>query len=85
VGQPEKFSTEGREDRRDGKSFRGQTRTNDTHALTTDPDAKLYRKSNGAESRLAYLGHLLIENHHGLIVDAMATRADRRAERDAGC
>jgi hypothetical protein len=39
------------------KNFHGQTRTNDTHASKTDPDAKLYRKSNGAESRLAYLGH----------------------------
>src|SRR5262245_804986 len=68
----------------DSKDFRGQTRTNDTHASTTDPDAKLYRKSKGAESRLAYLGHLLIENRHGLIVDAMATQADGRAERDAG-
>src|ERR671912_660270 len=68
----------------DGKNFRGQRRANDTHASTTDPDAKLYRKSNGAESRLAYLGHLLIENRHGLIVDAMATQADGRAERDAG-
>jgi transposase len=68
----------------DGKDFRGQKRTNDTHASTTDPDAKLYRKSNGAESRLAYLGHLLIENRHGLIVNAMATEADGRAERDAG-
>jgi transposase len=68
----------------DGKNFHGQTRTNDTHASKTDPDAKLYRKSNGAESRLAYLGHLLIENRHGLIVDAMATEADGRSERDAG-
>jgi transposase len=68
----------------DGTNFRGQTRTNDTHASKTDPNAKLYRKSNGAESRLAYGGHLLIENRHGLIVDAMATEADGRAERDAG-
>jgi transposase len=67
----------------DGANFRGQQRRNDTHASTTDPDAKLYRKSNGSESRLAYLGHLLIENRHGLIVDAMATQADGRAERDA--
>jgi len=67
----------------DGKNFHGQTRTNDTHASKTDPDAKLYRKANGAESRLAYLGHLLIENRHGLIVDAMVTEADGRAERDA--
>src|ERR1700733_15865113 len=57
----------------EGSNFRGQERKNDTHASTTDPDARLYRKSRGAESRLAYLGHLLIENRHGLIVDAMAT------------
>src|SRR5215207_10077788 len=60
----------------DGRNFHGETRTNDTHASTTDPDAKLYRKSSNAEARLAYLGHLLIENRHGLIVDAMATEAD---------
>ena len=68
----------------DGRNFRGQERKNDTHASITDPDARLYRKSNNAESRLAYLGHLLIENRHGLIADAMATQADGRAERDAG-
>ena len=68
----------------DGSDFRGQPRKNETHASTTDPDARLYRKSNGAESRLAYLGHLLIENRHGLIADAMATTADGTAEREAG-
>ena len=68
----------------DGSDFRGQPRKNDTHASKTDPDARLYRKSNGAESRLAYLGHLLIENRHGLITDAMATTADGTAEREAG-
>jgi transposase len=67
----------------DGRDFRGHARKNDTHASTTDPDARLYRKSNGAESRLAYLGHLLIENRHGLIADAMATIADGLAEREA--
>jgi transposase len=67
----------------DGRDFRGQERKNDTHASTTDPDARLYRKSNHAESRLAYLGHLLIENRHGLIVDAMATLADGFGEREA--
>jgi Transposase DDE domain len=67
----------------DGSAFRGEERKNDTHASTTDPDARLYRKSNGAESRLAYLGHLLIENRHGLIADAMATIADGFAEREA--
>jgi transposase len=66
-----------------GADFRGQARKNDTHASKTDPDARLYRKSHGAESRLAYLGHLLIENRHGLIADAMATLADGYAEREA--
>jgi transposase len=64
--------------------FRGQKRRNDTHASTTDSDARLYRKSHGQESRLAYLGHLLSENRHGLVVRAAATRADGRAEWQAG-
>src|SRR5215510_3664281 len=67
----------------DGRDFHGQERKNDTHASKTDPDARLYRRSNQAESRLAYLGHLLIENRHGLIVDAIATVADGFAEREA--
>ena len=67
----------------DGSNFRGQERKNDTHASTTDPDARLYRKSNGAESRLAYWATSAIENRHGLIADAMATLADGTAEREA--
>lgn len=67
----------------DGGNFHGQVRKNDTHASTTDPDARLYRRSHHGEARLAYLGHLLIENRHGLIADAMATHADGDAERDA--
>jgi transposase len=67
----------------DGRNFRGQQRKNATHASTTDPDARLYRRSNNAEARLAYLGHLLIENRHGLITDAMTTTADGQAEREA--
>lgn len=67
----------------DGRDFRGQQRRNDTHASRTDPDAKLYRRTPHGEARLSYLGHLLIENRHGLIVDAMATHADGTAERDA--
>jgi transposase len=67
----------------DGRHFHGQARKNDTHASTTDPDARLYRKSRNAEARLAYMGHLLIENRHGLIADAMATHADGHAEREA--
>lgn len=64
--------------------FRGEQRRNDTHASKTDPDARLYRKSHGQEARLAYLGHVLMENRNGLIVDAMVTQADGTAERDAG-
>lgn len=67
----------------DGSNFRGQARKNETHASTTDPEARLYRKSNNTEARLAYLGHLLMENRHGLIVDAQATVADGFAERAA--
>jgi transposase len=78
------FQRKDRKPDADGKNFHGQTRRNNTHASKTDREAKLYRKSTGAESRLAYLGHLLIENRHGLIVDAMATQGDGRAERDAG-
>ena len=63
--------------------FRGQKRRNDTHRSTTDPEAKLYRKSNGQEAKLSYLGHVLIDNRHGLAVDATLTEANGRAEREA--
>lgn len=63
--------------------FRGQRRSNQTHESKTDPEARLYRKGPGQEARLAYLGHLLLENRSGLIVDALLTQADGRAERDA--
>lgn len=64
-------------------NFRGQPRRNDTHASTTDPDARLYKKGGGHEAKLAYLGHLLTENRHGLIVDTAVTAASGTAERDA--
>lgn len=64
-------------------NFRGEARKNDTHRSTTDPDARLYKKSSGSEAKLAYLGHLLAENRHGLIVDALVTAATGTAERDA--
>jgi transposase len=66
-----------------GADFHGQQRRNDTHESRTDPDAKLYRKSGGSEAKLSYLGHVLIENRNGLIVDAMLTTADGTAEADA--
>lgn len=66
-----------------GRNFRGQPRKNETHASKTDPEARLYRKSDGMEARLAYLGHVLMENRHGLVVQARATPATGTAEREA--
>ncbi len=60
--------------------FKGEKRTNDTHASTTDPDARLYRKGSGQEAKLCFLGHALMENRHGLGVDARLTRASGYAE-----
>ena len=66
-----------------GSNFHGQKRKNDTHKSTTDPDARLFKKSYGQESKLSYLGHALVENRNRLIAAAMATHADGHAERDA--
>jgi transposase len=63
--------------------FHGQRRSNETHQSTTDPDCRLYKKSKGAEAKLSYLGHLLTENRHGLLLRTMVTQADGTAERDA--
>lgn len=65
------------------RDFHGEKRSNETHASTTDPDARLYKKSRGQSSRLCYMGHLLIENRHGLIVGVRTTHATGRAEREA--
>src|SRR5207237_1514969 len=66
-----------------GGDFRGELRRNQTHASSTDPEARLYKKSAGQEAKLSYLGHTLVENRNGLIAAAMTTQADGRAERDA--
>jgi transposase len=63
--------------------FRGERRTNATHASTTDPAARLYKKAKGQEAKLAYLGHVLMENRHGLVVDTRVTQATGTAEREA--
>jgi transposase len=63
--------------------FRGERRTNATHASTTDPEARLYKKATGQEAKLAYLGHVLMENRHGLVVDSRVTQATGTAEREA--
>jgi hypothetical protein len=67
----------------DGSDFHAQTRRNDTHASTSDPDAKLYRKAAGREARLSYMGHALMENRNGLVVGGLATLATGTAEREA--
>jgi transposase len=64
-------------------NFHGQTRRNDTHQSTTDPEARLYKKAVGREAKLGYLGHLLTENRHGFIIDTAVTAASGTAERDA--
>ena len=63
--------------------FRGERRTNATHSSTTDPEARLYKKAKGHEAKLAYLGHVLMENRHGLVVDTRVTQATGTAEREA--
>jgi len=69
---------------RNGESdFRKTKRSNETHASTTDKDARLFRKGDGQESRLSYLGHALMENRNGLVVAAEATLATGTAEREA--
>jgi transposase len=64
-------------------NFHGQKRSNETHASTTDPDARLYRKGEGKETKLCFMGHALMENRHGLLVDACLTLADGHGERIA--
>lgn len=65
------------------RDFHGEKRANDTHASTTDPDAKLFRKGNSQPAKLYFMGHALIENRHGLVVQADATQATGKAERQA--
>jgi len=63
--------------------FHGDRRSNKTHASTTDPEARLYKKGKGKEAKLCFMGHGLMENRHGLLVDACLTQADGHAERVA--
>jgi transposase len=63
--------------------FHGERRRNDTHTSTTDPDAQLHRKGQGKEAKLAYLGHVLLDNRHGLVTNVCVTPATGTAEREA--
>ena len=73
-------SPPGRNSERD---FRGDKRCKDTHASTSDPDAMLFRKGKGKEAKLSYMGHMLMENRNGLVVDAEVTQATGTGEREA--
>ena len=63
--------------------FHGERRTNATHQSTSDPQARLYKKARGQEAKLCYLGHLLMENRNGLLLNTRLTQATGRAEREA--
>ncbi len=65
------------------RDFRGEKRCNETHESGADPEARLYRKGNGRESRLCYMGHALMENRHGLVVGGVVSLATGTAEREA--
>jgi transposase len=64
--------------------FHGEQRTNDTHQSTTDPEARLYKKGAGKESKLPFLGHVVMDNRHGIVVRTSYTEANGTAERTAG-
>jgi transposase len=64
-------------------NFHGESRRNDTHQSTTDPDARLARKGTGKEAKLSYAGHVLLDNRHGLVANVCVTAATGTAEREA--
>jgi transposase len=64
-------------------NFHGESRRNDTHQSTTDPDARLARKGDGREAKLSYAGHVLLDNRHGLVANVCVTAATGTAEREA--
>lgn len=66
-----------------GTGAQGEKLLRDTHESKTDPEARLYKKSAAGESRPSYLGHVMIENRHGLVVAACATQSSTKAEREA--
>jgi hypothetical protein len=70
-------------DRNGERDFHGETGSNETHASTTDPDARLYKKTKGQATKLCHIGHVVIENRHGLVINARTTLASGTAEREA--
>jgi transposase len=80
-GDPPSGKNHGGGGRNAERNFHGEKRKNDTHFSTTDPDARLFRKGAGKEAKLCHMGHLMMENRNGLIVDARLTEANGTAER----
>ena len=89
VGEPQEFQTRrartraARRSQESDREFPWPDAPQDTHQSTTDPDARLYKKGVRSRAKFAYLGHLLTENRHGLIVDTASPSAPARRERDA--
>lgn len=85
--QPKEQSGRGSDDKPDDPgnptvNFHGQKRSNETHQSTTDSDLRLFKKTKGSEAKLAYQGHVLMENRNGLVLNAQLTRASGTAERE---
>jgi transposase len=80
-GAPSQPADSAPERRNAERDFHGARWSNETHRSTTDGDARLYRKGRGKEARLAYLGHALMDNRHGLVVGGLVSRATGEAER----
>jgi hypothetical protein len=74
---------DGADDDRPPQDWRGERRSNETHESKTDPDSRLCRKSDAAPAILGYQGHVLSDNRHGLVVDAVTSTASGTAEREA--
>jgi len=83
TAEPDQMPRPTRRNRNAEVDFRGERRSNATHASTTDPEARLFKKSPGTGAMLCFMGHSLMENRSGLIVQADLTRADGHAERRA--
>lgn len=80
--QDKETDTPNKKSRNEEVDFHCQKRSNATHVSTTDPDAKLYRKGKGKEAKLSFMGHAMIENRHGLVVETGMTQATGTAERE---
>ncbi len=86
-GVPDPEKKPGNDDKNDPSNpsidFHGEKRTNETHQSTTDPESRLYKKSKGSEAKLSFMGHAVMENRNGIVVEARVTEANGTAERDA--